>query len=147
MALLEPGPDDPNGLASRRSPTDTLAANVFRGIFVSSNSGSLSAFGSGSNRNQNTIYGTSTAAHTSPLYVSGSYTYYKTNHFGLTVGNTTTASGIWTLGYGMQGPDHVPGASVNQASVILFKQSQSKANTQIFSASFVYTWARTMGGN
>lgn len=144
-ALLEPGPDSPIGTNSRRSPQDLGAISVHRGIFMSSTSRSLSAFGSASNRHLGTVYDNSTGAHTSPPYIVGSYTYIKSNYLTLNQAVTTTSSGISCIGWGAAG-SYDTGQSTNHVYVILFHQTQSKTNTQVASMSFVYTWDRVFQG-
>jgi hypothetical protein len=137
-ALLEPGPVG--------SPINPNASATNRGIFVSSISTSLAPFGQAVNRGTGIVVGNSTTMHYSPNYVTGSYRYYKGNSFGLNVGNTTTSSGIWCLGLGMQSADEDPWSSTAQAITVLFHNSQSKFNTQVVSMSFVYSWDRTLAG-
>jgi hypothetical protein len=146
LALSEPGPDSPTGLSSRRSPVDTLSAPVHRSIFFSSVTSSLMPYGSGVARQAGTIYDEAIGAHTSPLYVTGSYTYTKTNFLTLNQANTTTQSGIWSIGFSAGGVDYVEGVGTSQVYVLLFHRSQSKANTQVASMSFVYTWDRVFAG-
>lgn len=144
-ALLEPGPDSPIGTNSRRNPSDPGSNSVPRGMFVSSTSRSLSPFGSGSNRHQATVYDRSNGPHNSPPYVTGSYTYIKSNYLGVSLGNTTTSSGIICVGWGLGSP-YDTGNTANQAYCMLFHQTQSKTNTQVASMSFVYTWDRVLAG-
>lgn len=144
-AILEPGPDSPIGTINRRSPQDLGASSIHRAIFMSSTSHSLAPFGSGSNRHQGNIYDKSTGPHNSPLYVTGSYTYIKSNYLTLNQAVTTTSSGIIAIGWGAGGP-YETGNTTNQAYCILLHQTQSKTNTQVVSMSFVYTWDRVFQG-
>lgn len=147
-ALLEPGPDSPIGTLARRSPVDPVANVIHRGIFFSSTSSSLKPFGSGSNRHQGLVYDSSNGPHTSPLYVTGSYTYIKSNYLLLNEAVTTTSSGIICIGWGMNSNivSYETGKTENQAYTMLFHQTQSKTNVQVASMSFVYTWDRVLAG-